>query len=268
MNTIRILILCAAAVAAPALAQREAPVSFDAWGYSHRGGGDAACPYQYVDLQLSGSALTLVPAGALPASDEGAAVLELAQPFEFYGEAVDTLVASSNGYLAVGATADDEDGGYWRSDCPLPAIPDNARAWFGRVQVLQGDLEAGSAGQLLAEHFPVCPRPAAAGLAQACTIVQWRDWRRFGGDDSLDMQAVLYHATWEIALQYRALPAAGPDWMPTVGLQDVRAASGWAARCGGRLPTPKQALCLFDPRFPPPQGNDLLFADGFESGGD
>jgi hypothetical protein len=246
------------------------PDAPDRWGYETRTSPDASCPFQYVDLALSGQALTLVAAGdAAPAGDDGGAALALALPFEFYGDSATSLVASSNGYLAPGATLDAEDGGHWRGDCPLPAIPDNARASFGRIHALAGDLAQGSAGQLLAEHFGDCPRPSGTGLAEPCTIVQWRNWTRLGHSDTLDFQAVLYHHSWQVALQYQALPVV-PD-LPgfTVGLQDHGAASGTAVGCGAGIPVPAaSAVCLFDPRFPPGGADDLIFGHGFETGGD
>lgn len=257
----------AALAALPVLAgaQREAPAAPDAWGYTARTSPDPACPFQYVDLALSGTALTLVAAGDdAPAADDGGAELALAAPFEFYGEAASTLVASSNGYLALGAGLADEDGGHWRSDCPLPAIPDNARARFARIFALAGDLAQGSSGQLLAEHFGQCPRPSATGLAEPCTIVQWRNWTRLGQTDALDFQAVLYHGSWQVALQYQALPVPAGY---TVGLQDGGAGSALAVSCGEAPPVPAAgAVCLFDPRFQPI--GDPIFGHDFETGGD
>lgn len=272
MKTLRSILLLCPLLLLPAMAwaQREAPEAPDRWGYSARTSPDPVCPYQYVDLALSGTALSLVAAGdAIPASDDGGADLALALPFEFYGAGGSTLVASSNGYLAPGATLDTEDGGHWRGDCPLPAIPDNARARFGRIYALAGDLAQGSAGQLLAEHFTACPRPSGTGPAEPCTIVQWRNWTRLGQADALDFQAVLYHHSWQIALQYQAVPVlpAGPGY--TVGLQDHGADSGTAIGCGAGIPVPAaSAVCLFDPRFPPAGGADAIFAHDFETGGD
>jgi ABC-type amino acid transport substrate-binding protein len=254
-----------AALPVQAGAPREAPAAPDAWGYTARTSPDPACPFQYVDLALGGTALTLVAAvDGVPAGDDGGAELALAAPFEFYGESATTLVASSNGYLAPGAGLADEDGGHWRSDCPLPAIPDNGRARFARILALAGDLAQGSSGQLLAEHFAQCPRPSATGLAEPCTIVQWRNWTRLGQSDSLDFQAVLYHVSWQVALQYQALPAL-PGY--TVGVQDGGARSALAVACGAAPPVPAaSAVCLFDPRFQPL--GDPIFAHDFETGGD
>jgi hypothetical protein len=256
------------ALPASAWAQREAPAAPDAWGYVARTSVDPVCPFQYVDLALGGTALDLVAAADdVPAGDDGGAELALAAPFEFYGGSVATLVASSNGYLAPGAGLADEDGGHWRGDCPLPAIPDNARARFGRIHALAGDLAQGSSGQLLAQHFADCPRPSGTGQAEPCTIVQWRNWTRLGQADALDFQAVLYHVSWQVALQYQAV-AGLPGY--TVGLQDHGAASGTAVRCGAGIPVPAaSAVCLFDPRFPPGGGaGDVIFAHDFETGGE
>jgi hypothetical protein len=122
---------------------------------------------------------------------------------------------------------------------------------------------------VLAQHFPLCPRAAASGPDQGCTIVEWRAWTRHGNTDSLDFQVVLYHQTWEIVLQYRALDGAPVDWAPTLGIQDRPARSARTLACdAGSVPAPASARCLFDPRFPPgTAGNDAIFSNGFEAVG-
>ncbi|MBN8481513.1 MAG: hypothetical protein J0L88_07995, partial [Xanthomonadales bacterium] len=216
--------------AAPAPAQRSAPSSFDAWGYRQRSSPHAACPLQWIDLS-AGTPLDLVAAGDADADDDGAAAVALPLPFRFYGEDRSNLVVSSNGYLAFADGTADEDGGHWRSDCPLPAIPANRAARFARIHALLADLERGDDGDLRWAHFAPCPRSAALG-AEACTIVQWQHWRRRGSSALVDMQVVLYHASGEIAVQYGAMDAAAAGGA-TFGIQDDAARSAVQLACGG-----------------------------------
>ena len=120
-------------------------------------------------------------------------------------------------------------------------------------------------GSVRSQYFAMGPRPSDSGAIEACTVVDWSNWGKVG-TSGLSMQAVLYHQSWEIALQYTALdPSAGAS--ATVGVQDPAQEWGVAARCGGTNPIPAPgAICLFDPRFPPGSLGieDLLFADGFE----
>lgn len=249
-----------------ALAQRPPPMAEDAYGYVALDSSDAACPYQYLDLELEGEVLDLQPAGAEPAADDGGALLELTQPFEFYGQPAQVLVASSNGYLAPGSGLDEEDGGYWRADCRLPAIPDNSRAAFARLYVLAGDLVQGVAGRLYAQQFAQCPRPSGLVGNEPCTVVQWRGFERLGRNESLDFQVLLYHRSWQIAMQYRQL---APDMSAAplaTGSQDAGAVSAWSRGCAGPSALPAEsAICLFDPRYPPTSAPlDGIFLDGFE----
>ncbi len=252
--------------ATPALAQRPLPVAPDDYGYTTLASGEPGCSYEYLDLNLSGEVLNLVASGSEPAGDDGGAELVLPVPFEFYGAASTALTVSSNGYVALAASLDDEDGGHWRADCPLPVIPDNSRARFGRIYALLDDLEQGSAGQLLWQHFEICPRASAVVDDEACSVVHWRNWRRLAGTDVLDFQVVLYHASMAIAIQYQQV--AGPVLADaTIGIQDNGAVSAALIGCAGsRPPQPKAAFCLFDPRYLPGVADELIFADGFEAG--
>jgi hypothetical protein len=241
--------------------------SFDLYGYRHNESSSAQCGYQYVDAS-GGSLLSLTPTSAMAtASDDGAALLNLAMPFEFYGVSKNALVASSNGYLAAADDLAREDGGDFSADCPLPAIADNATAAQSRIYVYHADLDgAPNGGSMLSQYFASCPRTSESGIDEACTVVQWQNWALRGQSGTLDMEAVLYHATYEIALQYQALDASSGSTV-TIGTQSDNATSGNALGCAGSRPlVPAAALCIFDPRFPPgSQGIvDRIFSDGFD----
>lgn len=253
-----------AAAAALADPPREAPAQLDAYGYAVAAAAPA-CPYQPVDM-TSAPALALSAAeGAADASDEGAAVLDLAAPFELYGGAVPRLMVSSNGYLAAAAGAEADDGGDFSNDCPLPAAPDHVGASSARIYAYHDDL-AGPAGAVRSSYFTTCPRPAASGAAEACTVVAWTGWGRVGGAGALSFQAVLYHTSFEIALQYLALDASAGG-SASIGAQDATATSAAVWSCNGsRALAAGSAVCLFDPRYPPGSGGvvDRLFRDGFD----
>ncbi|GAA0712161.1 hypothetical protein [Dokdonella soli] len=246
--------------------QRKLPVQTDRYGYRAYDSSSAQCPAQLVDMS-SAAALNLVAASSsYPARDEGAAAVPLSAPFQLFGAVQSALVASSNGYLAAAASVAAENGADYSSACPLPAIASNGPAAQARILVYHDDLsgETGN-GTMRSNYFASCPRPSDSGVAEACTVVDWSNWGK-PGTSGLSMQAVLYHQTWEIALQYRSLdPSAGAK--ATIGVQDPAHGWGFAARCGGAQPIPAPgAICLFDPRYPPGSRgtSDLLFKDGFD----
>lgn len=260
--------LAAAALllSASASAQRAPSIAVDRYGYAFFDSAAPECPAQAIDMSAA-SPLTLVASsGDYSALDEGAAVVALAVPFQLFGHPLSALVASSNGYLAAADSLAAENGADYRSACPLPAIGVNGPATQARIFVYHDDLsgEAGS-GSVRNQYFATCPRPSDSGIAEACTVIDWSNWGKVG-TSGLSMQAVLYHQSWEIALQYASLdPSAGTS--ATVGVQDPAHDWGAAARCGGAAAIPAPgAICLFDPRFPPGSmgQQDLLFADGFE----
>ena len=254
-------------VTLPTTSLARESASFDRYGYQAYTSGSAQCAYDYVDAS-DGVILNLSAASAAaPASDDGAAMVALAAPFELYGVAVNTLVVSSNGYLAAAGDLATEDGGDFSADCPLPAIADNAAASQSRIYAYHADLDgAPNAGAIQSRHFASCPRASESGSDEACTVVQWRNWALRGQSGALDMQVVLYHTSFEIALQYQALDAS-LGATATIGTQGPDAVSGNAFACRGSRPLPAaSAICLFDPRHPPPLPViDAIFADGFDS---
>jgi hypothetical protein len=243
-------------------AQRVSAPAEDAYGYRLLRAPDARCAANWISLD-AGQALPLVAAGEASADDDGGARIALPLAFEFYGLPREAAVLSSNGYLAFVDAERDEDGGDWRAHCPLPAIPDNAIASFARISALQQDLELGSGGELQWQHFETCPRQSARG-DEACTVMQWVGWERRGVPGLLDFQIVLYHGSWEIALQYATLDAVAAA-NALIGLQDDGASSAAMASCGAVEPAASgSAICFFDPRFPAGEREPLIFIDGFE----
>lgn len=251
--------------ATAAQAQRALPSVHDAYGYRVYDSAGAQCPASYVDTS-GGTALALsASSGSASAADDGGAQVTLAAPFQFYGQPVTSIVASSNGYLAPGADFSQEDGGDFSNDCPLPAIADNPVATMARIYVYHDEL-AGTSGTLNNQYFATCPRASDSGIAEACTVFTWSGWTRTGSGGALNAQAVLYHGTHEIALQYAGFDASAGAGA-TIGLQSTNATSGMAYGCNGqRTLAAPLAVCWFDPRYPPgSQGVvDTLFANGFE----
>ena len=265
---VRLALVASALLATASVsAQRIASPAVDRYGYTFLDSTSLQCPLHAVDIG-SASPLSLVAAsGDYSARDEGAAIVALSAPFQLFGQSLSALVASSNGYLAAADSLAAENGADYRSACPLPAIGVNGPATQSRIFVYHDDLSGDTGnGSVRTAYFAACPRPSDSGAIEACTIVDWSNWGKVG-TSGLSMQAVLYHQSWEIALQYSSLdPSAGAT--ATVGLQDPAQEWGAAARCGGTSPIPAPgAICVFDPRFPPGSlgVEDLLFADGFET---
>lgn len=232
----------------PAGAQRPA-ASFDAYGYQLFDQDDAECAYQFVDVAGSGAPVTLTASGAGPARDDGGAVVALAADFELYGDALSSLVMSSNGYLAPAASLANEDGGDFSNDAVLPAIPENEPATVARIMVFHDELSGEAAGGTTrSEHFAVCPRPSGAMAGEACTVFQWSGWGFLALPGTFDAQAILYHTSFAISLQVDlgGLVHGGA----TLGIQSSNAGLALQYLPAAAL-TGTTAVCLFEPRFPP-----------------
>lgn len=245
-----------------ALAQRAPAARSDAWGYLVVD-DQATCPYQPVDASGSPPLVPVAADGAASADDDGHATVLLAAPFELYGVATTQFAMSTNGYLAAAAGPHEDDGGDFSNDCPLPAAPDHVGAGTARILAWHDDLAAGSGGALRSAYHANCPRAAASGVDEACSVFDWSGWMRVGHADGLAFQVVIYHASFEIALQYASIGDGG--FGASVGAQDAAASSAVEHSCNGSRPLqPARSICLFDPRFPPQGALDLIFGNGFE----
>ncbi|HEU0153393.1 MAG TPA: hypothetical protein VFQ84_08625 [Arenimonas sp.] len=245
----------AAAIAVGLQARERASGGADLYGYalvdSELG---PTCPYDYVDLGEDAEVLALQPGHPAAASDDLAAVLPLARPFEFYQLSNDALVVSSNGYLAAAGSLAEDDGADFSNDCRLPARADNGAAVQDRVYVYHDDLRAQPGGTIRQAYFPACPRASASGDAEPCTVVEWNRFERataLRSTQPLRAQAVLYHDSHAIALQYASIDDSRGA-QATIGLQGLDGRTARLAGCD--LPDqvkPRQALCFFDPRNRP-----------------
>lgn len=245
----------AAAIAVGLQARERASGGADLYGYALADSElGPTCPYDYIDLGEDAEVLALQPGHPAAASDDLAAVLPLAAPFEFYQLPNEALVVSANGYLAAAGSLAEEDGADFSNDCSLPARADNAAAVQDRVYVYHDDLRPQSGGNIRHAYFPSCPRLGADGLAEACTVVEWNRFERataLRSSQPLRAQAVLYHGSHEIALQYASLDDSRAA-QATIGLQGL--AGRTARQAGCDLPDqvkPRQAKCFFDPRHRP-----------------
>ena len=242
-------LLCALA---PALTQgevRPAGNPFpDAHGYRLFDQDAAECGFNFFDIETSGTAILFTASGADPAEDDGGAVIALGAAFELYGESLTSLVVSSNGYLAGATTLVAEDGGDFSNDLMLPAIPDNAVGVPLRILPYHEELSGfTTGGTVYHQYFAVCPRPSEALGVEACTVVQWTDWALRGSANTFDLQALLYHDSFQLAFQIR--PGTTALTGGTMGIQNRRASIALQYRPDQPLST-DTAICFFEPRYP------------------
>lgn len=266
-TTILICAALAALTTLPALAQKGDPGPSspgvptrttggpDAFGYTFFDQVEEECNTNFVDISATGTAVTYTASAGFPAEDDGGAVITLGAPFNFYGTEVTSMVVSSNGYLGMGAgdLTTDESGGDFSNDCPLPLAPDNPPAISSRIMPYHDDLAGdGTGGTTFFEFFASCPRAGESGGDEACTIVQWTNWGFFNGTVGFDMQAILYHTSWEIAYEYSDPGAVADGTGATVGIQNASATDSLMYFCdtpGSIIGT--GTLCTFHPDFPP-----------------
>ncbi len=248
-------LVLATAVALGLQAREKATLSQDLYGYQVADSNTPAlCGFDYIELGRQGLPVTLVPGHAKAAADDGAAVLALGQPFEFYQLPSRRLVVSGNGYLATADSLAVEDGSDFSNDCELPALADNPSASQNRIYVYHDDLRPLAGGQVRQAYFSTCPRAAASRAPEACTVVEWDGFERASpvpSSQPLKVQAVLYHGSHEIALQYASVDDSRGA-QATIGLQGFDGRTARQASCNteGRVAS-RQSVCFFDPRHRP-----------------
>jgi hypothetical protein len=248
-------LVLATAIALGLQAREQAMQSENLYGYTvAESAADGRCGFDYVDLGDAGHPVLLAPGHARAESDDGAAVVPLQQPFEFYQLPSRSLVVSANGYLAAAESLSVEDGSDFSNDCGLPSHADNPSATQNRIYVYHDDLRPRAGGAVRQAYFGTCPRTGAGGTAQACTVVEWDGFERAGPVPStqpLRAQAVLYHGSHEIALQYSSLDDSRAAHA-TIGLQGFDGRAARVASCNTpRRIASRQAVCFFDPRHTP-----------------
>lgn len=225
----------------------------DLYGYSQFDGPQpGACRFDYIELGADAKELALAPGHPRAAADDLAGVLELERHFEFYQEPREALVVSMNGYLAAARGLHEDDGSDYSNECGLPGRPDNPVAHPDRIYVYHDDLRPRDGAHLRHGHFPHCPRNGEAGAEEACTVIEWDGFERAGplaSSRPLRMQAVLYHGSHAIVMQYASVDDSGGG-QATVGLQGLGGRSARRASCDlpGRIGA-GTSLCFFDPRY-------------------
>jgi hypothetical protein len=251
-------LVLATAIALGLQARERALQSENLYSYTvSESGTGPNCGFDYVELGDAGRPVTLAPGHARADVDDGAAVLRLQKPFEFYQLPTPSLVVSGNGYLAAAEALSVEDGSDFSNDCDLPTRADNPAAAQNRIYVYHDDLRPQAGGQVRQAFFARCPRRGAGGSDQSCTVVEWDGFERAGPVPStqpLRAQAVLYHGSHEIALQYSSLDDSRAAHA-TVGVQGFDGRTAREASCNStRRIASRQAICFFDPRQTPGNG--------------
>lgn len=236
-------------------ARERATQSDNLYGYTvAQSTAEATCGFDYIELGDAGQPVILAPGHPKADADDGAAVVRLRQPFEFYQLPSQALVVSGNGYLATADSLEAEDGSDFSNDCRLPERADNPSATHNRIYVYHDDLRPRAGGEVRQAFFANCPRAGAGGINQACTVVEWDGFERASpvpSSQPLRAQAVLYHGSHEIALQYSSLDDSRAA-QATVGLQGFDGRTARVASCNSsRAIASRQAVCFFDPRYPP-----------------
>lgn len=250
--TLKLGSLVLAAAVAVGLQAREGSVQReDLYRYDVlESGQDEGCGFEYVNLDRDGQSLPLAPTRLGTPIDDSAAVLPLAAPFELYQSPTKALVVSGNGYLAAAGSTAEDDGSDFSNDCALPVVPDNLSARGNRIYVYHDDLRLQPGGRMRQAYFANCPRSGMQG-DEACTVVEWDGFEANGplhSTQPLKAQAVLYHRSHGVALQYASLDDSRGQGA-TVGLQGFDSRTGRQHSCNGdRRIRPGHAVCFLDPR--------------------
>jgi MYXO-CTERM domain-containing protein len=193
----------------------------DAFGYVFVDQADGA-DYGYIDITATGTNLGTADDTLFPATDLGA-------PFTFYGEVVDQLAASTNGFLtsAAGVGAD------FSNDCPLPAVVPGGGP---RIAALHDDLVT----TVYYQYFDQAAAAAAGypGETEGISVFQWSGQHASGvANDFIDAEIILFHDDDTILSMVAEDSENGTN--STLGIQNADATIGLGYTCntaGGVVP--------------------------------
>ncbi|MBL8187990.1 MAG: hypothetical protein JNK38_08285, partial [Acidobacteria bacterium] len=213
----------------------------DTFGHTWRDNqGANPIPYQFIDISGTGT--------VLGSGDDEGYPYTLQAPFSFYGQAVTTVAATTNGYISTDQT---DDGPDLSNDCPLPSVPSTGGG--ARIYPLHDDLILNGNNSIKVQYFATCPRPNDyGGCAEACTVFMWDNVEHFGGNGATwDMEAILYHTRNEIVYQIGpGNPETGGG--STTGIQNAAATIGLnvsSCNTAGSIPN-GYAVAIFAPNQP------------------
>ena len=241
----------------------------DGFGYRYVDNQSGGCGSQFVDITNLTPALQLIASSSqFAASDEGrtSSITLGANAFELYGETVNSVIMSTNGYVVANGTPGVVTGGDFRPECGVTPATDLGSSGAGdaakkRLRVLHSDLAVATGGGLRALTQGVCDRPAEVGASpQRCIILQWNNMSFLDaqgspvGNANFDMQAVIYPVSKQIVYQYRNnLPNAQADSAVSGLLNTNNTALNYSCRDIGRLRA-NRATCFFHPSAQPQVG--------------
>jgi hypothetical protein len=225
-------------LAPPAGADTGGP---DEFRYTWADQDEVSCTYSFHDIRSTGDLLVT--------GDDVGEWLTLEGPaFDLYGETVEMVKVSTNGYVTTDTNAEDPN-----DDCPLPdPLPPN-----GTIYALHSDFTQSSVYQ---QYFADCPVPGRFDEPAGCTIIQWKAGVGPGPPDTEHVQAVLFDS-YDLTIQINASVHDGS--YAATGIENAQGTIALTPVCDtpGMI-SPGTAFCFFHPAPVP----SIVFTDDFESG--
>jgi lysyl endopeptidase len=234
----------------------------DAFGYSYSN-QTASCRNAYIDLS-SVTPLTITAASGSNATDDGQARIGLGtNTFDYYGENVNAIAMSTNGYLVVNPSNSVSGADFRTINCNNQPETDAGR----RIRPLHRDLQVTAIRAAAAAN---CPRAADVGAAnQRCLIFDWAGVNflapnTFTPSGLFDMQAIVYPDSRQIVFQYRGnLPSNDLD-LSVAGLMNTTTPA-YNFMCKDQGPgrvAANTSVCFFHPSNQPAGGVALELSQG------
>ncbi len=208
------------------------------------------CDKQFIDISQTGSLLQLVdnnPNDNFDAHDEGVAHINLSNAFNLYGQSINQLSLSTNGYISIDAS---ETGVDFGNVCPIPGSPTNSDMQNGvsqkaKLMPLHNDLITQN---ILHQHFSNCPRVSELGANLACDVFMYQGVDLFDSTSStvenFNFEAILYPAVNQWVYQYDGADFSSAS--ASIGLQSNNATDGAAMSCdAATIVSTQKAVCIF-----------------------
>ena len=238
---------------------KGSPLSNNLVAQDNFGNTISSCERQFIDISISGNDLTLVdpdPNDGFSVQDDGAASVSLSVPFKLYGQTINSLSLSTNGYIS---TNPNDSGADFDNDCPLPAVPNNGgngSTTSARIIPLHDDLIT---QHIYHQHFDVCPRQSDLDNDLACDVFMYADVDLWGTQNTVEhfnFEAILYASVNQWVYQYDDTGFSPSS--STVGIQNDGGSDGMSYSCNtiSGINT-NEAVCIYHANNQLSSGSDI-----------
>lgn len=220
---------------------------FQSIGHDDYGNNIGTCHSEFIDISITGTELNIEDADIyddFSPQDEGSAKITITNTFDFYGQNINHLSLSTNGYISIDTN---DSGADFDNDCPLPTHPNhtvNGSSDLARIIPFHDDLIT---QHIYFQYYSSCPRAAEYSADLSCYVFMYKDVDLFDENNAViehfDFESILYPQTSQWAFQYQGIDLNASS--ASIGIQNTKGTDGISYSCNDEAKINSQnAVCI------------------------